>query len=473
MSRRNWGSGDVVSRRVGANIEEILPASLSGEDTVHFTAYGAMRQSVLPPEAVGGVLELTGVVGERSQFELELTATMQRRTDAGDDVDSRDWTVETTFYRTESQGSAELDPFRYYVEWRERDPEHAESDAGIVSLSAVGDSHRYGRREGLAALLLIEIVANRKASAQSDRRNRVSHAGSLAMLGSFNSAVDAGRIPGPDGPLDWETADALLGPDAETLAARTSVRTAVPETQRRAARKGQHLVPEDDPESAPDGSGEAADANPEARLGELLQEIEAMDPEIEAPPILASPDRVASQRDRLEDRLRDYPDGFPGALRAGNFGIARRRAADAADPYEKMVLLYAFYELYGIIGQLQESEQAVRQIASAITAFGRAVTRGNEKMAELSLTRASEAFVTVTKRLLEGAQSDLEDLRSLLAYHQLADTFDRYLASREELGGSELAHYEQICAALVESARRQHERAEKAREAFYRFTDTE
>lgn len=472
MSRRNWGSGDVLSRRVGANIEEILPASLSGDDNVHFTAYGAMRQSVLPPEAVGGILELTGMVGENSQFKLALTATMQRRAAAGGGPETGDWTIQASFYRTAGHGVADLDPFAYAVEWREQHADRSASDSAVVSLDSVAETHRYGRTEGVAALLLTEIIANRKASARSDRGQRVSHAGSLAMLGSFNSAVDAGRIPGANGPLDWEGVAELLGPEAETLAAKTSVQTAVPEKQRRAAKKGLDFLHDDVTGRTTEAPGETGATQADgAKLGSLLQEIDAMNLQIGAPPIEISTARVASQRDRLESRLRAYPDGFPGALGAGNFGVAKQRAESAADPYEKMVLVYAFYELYGIIGQLQESEQAVRQIAAAITAFGRAIDGGNAEMAELSLKRASDAFVTITKRLVEGAQSDLADLRSLLAYHDLQAAFDRQVDSRAELGGSDLAHYEGVSSALVESARRQHGRAEKAREVFYLFTD--
>jgi hypothetical protein len=246
----------------------------------------------------------------------------------------------------------------------------------------------------------------------------------------------------------------------------------VPEKQRRAAKKGLDFLHDDVTGRTTEEPGETGAVQADgAKLESLLQEIDAMTLQIGAPPIQLSAARVASQRDRLERRLRAYPDGFPGALRAGNFGVAKQRAESAADPYEKMVLVYAFYELYGIIGQLQESEQAVRQIAAAITAFGRAIDGGNAEMAELSLKRASDAFVTITKRLVEGAQSDLADLRSLLAYHDLQAAFDRQVDSRAKLGGSDLAHYEKVSSALVESARRQHGRAEKAREVFYLFTD--
>mgnify|MGYP006276420389 FL=1 len=471
MSKHNWGSGDVVSRRVGNNLDEILPASLSPDDDVHFSAYGALREPVLPTAAVGGLIELSGSVGTESQFEVTVETRMQRRVAAGGDPDGEDWLVRATFSRVDGRGPADLDPFSYHVEWRERTRDRTSGDAGVVTLGTVADKYQFGHAEGVALLLLTEIVANRKAAASRDRSERVNHAGSLAMLGSFHTAVDEKRIPGANGPLDWEAVDGLLGPEAETLAASMNVTTTVPEKQRRAAAKGRDFLAEDFGETdAADTEAEPAQT-PNARLQELLEEIGETEPDIDGPPIVVAPDRARRQRERLQSMLASYPEGFRRALAAGNFGLAASRAESASDPYEKMVLVYAFFALYGAIADLQASERAVRQIAAAITAFRTAIDRGNADMAELSLKRASDAFVTVTKRLVNGAQPDIEDLRGLLAYEGLQEVFDRQVAKREELGGSHLTYYEAAAESLVEGARRQHERAEKAREAFYQFTN--
>ncbi|MGM0371408.1 MAG: hypothetical protein ACQEQJ_02750 [Halobacteriota archaeon] len=464
MPSRGWGSGEVLSRRVGAHVDELVPKTIGDVDSVQFTGTGVMRQCVLPDSAVSGLIELRGQVGEDSQFELQVIQQMQRR--SGDsEGQSSDWTVELTFSRTDQSGVSALDPFHYALDCRERTSEGVTSNSTVVSLDAIAQHERYGREESVAALLLTEIVANRKASTDRERSDRVSHAGSLALLGSFNTAIDQGRIPWDGGHLDWEAVDELLGPDAETLAATVNVETAVSETQRQAAAKGRQFL---DAAEAPQS---AADSGPTARLAELLDEIQSMTLEIDGPAISVSSARVTSQRERLESILESYPERFPSALRQGNFGIASRVAADGEEPYEKMVLVYAFAELYHAIEELQRSEAAVRQIAAAITAFGTAINRGNAQMAELSLKRASDAFVVVTKQLLNGAQPRLGDLRGVLSYHDLEDTFDRHVARRAELGGSARSDYQFVGENLVTAARRQHERAEKAREAFHLFTN--
>jgi len=474
MPKRDWGPGKVLSRRVSAHIDEILPATIPQDGDVHFTALGAMQNEVLPPGAVGGIIELSGLLGENSQFTVEVSMSLQRRGGSASNPREDDWQVSAEFSRVEGRGPADLEPFQYYLEWTETTADGTHSDSGVISLPKIAEDYRYGRSESMSALLLTEIIANRKASKSNDRHGRVSHAGSLAMLGSFHTAVDEKRIPGPEGKLDWAAVDALLGPDADTLAAQMDVSTTIPEKKRRAVAKGVDFLSDDNSETASNGGSTGQDSNPvggSSELDYLLTQIKADDPEIKGPPIVLEPDRARARRDRLESTLQTYPEGFVEALQSGNFGVAARRAEQASQPYEKMVLLYGFWVLYDAIVKLQESERAVRQIAAAISAFGTAIDRGDADMAELSLKRASDAFVTITKELVNGAQTDFEDLRGLLAYEGLQETFDQYVANREELGGSQLAHYESVCEGLVEAARRQHERAEKAREVFYRFTN--
>jgi imidazolonepropionase-like amidohydrolase len=156
----------------------------------------------------------------------------------------------------------------------------------------------------------------------------------------------------------------------------------------------------------------------------------------------------------------------------GNFGVARDLADGWETPYEKMVLIYGFHELYAAVVQLRAAEEAVRDIAAAITAFRTAIERGDTEMAQLSLKRASDAFVTVTRELVNGAQSRLEALEGLLAYHDLSATFDRQVAKRSDLAGADLDHYRSATEALVEAARRQHARSEQAREAYHLYTDS-
>ncbi len=467
MGRRDWGPGEVLSRKVGANIDELLPANLATADNVHFTARGPLRREIRPERAVGGTIHVSGIVGEDSQFKVVLELSMQKRDSATTDPDALDnWTVTTTFYRVEGRGPPDLDPFHYYVEWHEQIGEAAASDSGVIDLDAITEHYRYGRADGVAILLLTEIMANRRASAQTSRADRVSHHGSLAMMGSFNTALDNGRISGAGWQLDWSQVADLLGPESETIATRMSGETAVPEKQRRAAMKGlDFLADETQRGGSPDRSQPIGQ-----RLIDLLEEIAAMGGSDAGAATALSRGDVSVKQQRLAEIVRGYPDGFPSALEDGNFGVAKNIAESSEEPYEKMVLVYAFHELYAAIGQLQESDRAVRDIASAITAFGTAIDRGNAEMAQLSLKRASDAFVTVTRELVDGAQPRLEALQSLLAYHDLVDAFDAQLTKREDLTAEELSSFLEATKSLIESARKQHERAEKAREAYHLYT---
>lgn len=469
MSKRNWGSGEVLSRKVGARIDELLPANLATANNVQFTARAPLRRAVRPERAVGGSVTVQGLVGEDSQFNVILELEMQQRDEVGSNpAELEDWTVRTSFYRTKSDGPPDLDPFHYYVEWHEEIGEAKASDSGVVDLNEVGEQYRYGRSDGVATLLLTEIMANRRASAKSARQDRISHQGSLAMMGSFNTALDNGRISGPGWAFDWSQVSGLLGPDAESVVNRMTVETAVPEKQRRAALKGVDFLADEEPSVS-----ETVDERIGQRLSRYLEEIESMTLQDDRLPTELARGNVGVKQERLQGIVRSYPDGFPAALEDGNFGMARTIAESGEEPYEKMVLVYGFYELYGAIGQLQESDQAVRDIAAAITAFGTAINRGNTEMAQLSLKRASDAFVSVTRELVDGARTRLRELRGLLAYHDLTEAFDRQIERRADLQGGSLGAYLDATDSLIDSARRQHERAEKAREAYHLFSKQE
>ena len=469
MSKRNWGTGEVLSRKVGARIDELLPANLATANNVHFTARAALRRAIRPDRAVGGTVTVQGLVGEDSQFKVILELEMQKRGEDGSDpAELADWTVRTSFSRTKSDGPPDLDPFHYYVEWHEEIGGATASDSGVVDLNEVGEQYRYGRSDGVATLLLTEIMANRRASAKSTRQDRISHHGSLAMMGSFNTALDNGRISGPGWAFDWSQVSGLLGPDAETVVNRMTVETAVPEKQRRAALKGVDFLADEETTVS-----ETVDERIGQRLSRYLEEIESMALQEDRLPTELARGNVGVKQERLQGIVRSYPDGFPAALEDGNFGMARTIAESGEEPYEKMVLVYGFYELYAAIGQLQESEQAVRDIAAAITAFGTAINRGNREMAQLSLKRASDAFVSVTRELVDGARTRLRELRGLLAYHDLTEAFDRQLDRRADLQGGSLGSYLDATDSLIDSARRQHERAEKAREVYHLFAKQE
>lgn len=469
MSKRNWGSGDVLSRKVGARIEELLPANLATADNVHFSARAPLSRKSRPQRAVGGTINVSGMVGENSQFKVVLELEMQKRDSSVTDSEAGvDWTVTTTIYRTETEGPADLDPFQYYAEWQEEVGDAAAADSGVIDLDTIGDHYRYGRADGVATILLTEIMANRRASAKSARQDRVSHQGSLAMMGSFNTALDNGRISGTGWKLDWAQVADLIGPDAETVVNRMSVETAVPEKQRRAALKGVDFLADTEPDRQ-SSSGQSISH----RLTGLLDELDSMKASESTTATDLARGDVDVTLEQLEAIIRTYPDALPAALDDGNFGMARNIADSGEESYEKMVMVYGFHELYAAIGQLQESDRAVRDIAAAITAFGTAINRGNSEMAQLSLKRASDAFVTVTRELVDGAQTRLNDLQALLAYHDLTAAFDTQVEKRDDLRGPDLTYYLEATDSLVESARQQHERAEKAREAYHLFTQQE
>ncbi|MFW6458555.1 MAG: hypothetical protein ACOCY6_03975 [Halodesulfurarchaeum sp.] len=467
MASSNPGEENGSNSELGSHVDDILPANVDPGSTLSFGVNGSMRPEILPNRAIGGVMEITGQVGENSQFKVDVKLTMQRRPDPDTNrTEPEKWIVKSTIYRNERTREEDLNPFNYHVKWREQAGDRGGSGTAVITLGTVEEHYRYGREEGVAALLLTEIVADEKAS-QDDRSNRVPHYGSLARMGAFDTALDEGRIATENWTLTREKAKELLGPDAQTLVSRTTVESQFPGTDRRA-------VVNDD-FSSEDGFAEGAESDENqpvgARLSSDLEEIREMKLEMERPPIVADPEAVTRRKNYFSNTLKQYPKGLAAAFRDGNFGVASRLASTAPDPYEKVVLVYALYELFDFIEQIQDSEEAVRQISSAITAFSKAIARDDEEMARLSLKRASEAFLTVTNELLEGARPTIEDLRSVLAYHELIESFDRYVARWDELEGDSLAHYERVTEDLIDSARRQHERAEKAREAFHLYTE--
>lgn len=464
MANRNWASETVTSRKVGAKIDTLLPADIETAETVSFQGSGPVRAASSPDGASGGTITVWGVIGARSQFRLDLELSLRRADSENEAEELEDWTVRTRFYRTEDAGVEDLDPFTYAAEWTETRDGETSSDSVTVDLNDVGGNYQFGGPDGVATLLLAEIIANRRGTANDSWKNQVAHHGSLSKMGSFETALENGRIAGDGWTFDWSTVAELLGPEASTVTSRVSIET------------------DGGKESLPDRfqdldfvstDVQAPRASPDQPIGQqltsLLDEIESMHSPTESPVEDLIEREVTETQERWESILRSFPEGFPAALDDGNFGLAREIAESADHPYKKMVMAYAFYELYAAIGQLQESDTAVQDIAAAITAFGSAINRGNTEMARLSLKRASDAFVTVTRELVEGAQSRLENLRGVLAFHDLSRQFDAQIKNRDDLGGTELSDYVGATEELVEQARKQHERAEKAREAFHLF----
>lgn len=464
MANGNWASETVTSRKVGASIDTLLPADIETADTVSFRGSGPVRAATGPDGASGGTITVWGAIGARSQFRLDLELSLRRADSENEAEELEDWTVRTRFFRTEEAGVDDLDPFTYAVEWTESRDGETNSDSTTVDLNDVGGTYQLGGPDGVATLLLSEIIANRRGTANASWKNQVAHRGSLTKMGSFETALENGRIAGDGWTFDWSTVGELLGPDAQTVASRVSIET--------------------DPrkEALPDRfsdldfvstEGQSPTASPDQPIGQqltsLLDEIASMHSPTDSPVEALVEGEVTETQQRWESILRSFPEGFPAALSNGNFGLAREIAESAEHPYKKMVMAYAFHELYAAIGQLQESDTAVQDIAAAITAFGSAINRGNTEMARLSLKRASDAFVTVTRELVEGAQTRLENLRGVLAFHDLSRQFDAQIGNRDDLGGNELSDYVAATEELVEQARRQHERAEKAREAFHLY----
>jgi len=224
MVQHGFGSDDVVNRRVNGHLEELLPSRVSTQRDYYFEG-----QRLLPPEQVPGDAEsclchLETYVGRNGCFEVYVERVFDRDTDRDTD---REWTCINRICR-DGDGPKRQSPFEYAVRTNLELMNDTHADRSCVEWATLGNDPVYGGREAQAAVLLAEKMSHCCAREEG---NPMDHRGSLASLGSLSDVVDTGKQVD----VDWEAVDALLGPDAETVAATTGFEELVSDEKRRKA----------------------------------------------------------------------------------------------------------------------------------------------------------------------------------------------------------------------------------------------
>lgn len=220
MAGQGFSSDDVVNRRVNSHLEELLPSRVSTQRDYHFEG-----QRLLPPEQVPGDAEtclcyLETYVGQNGCFEVHVERVFDRDTDG-------EWTCTNRVCR-DGDGPRQQSPFEYAVRTKLGLLGDTHADRSCVEWATLDRDPIYGGREAQAAVLLAEKMSHYCAREEG---NPMDHRGSLASLGSLSNVVDTGRQVD----VDWEDVDALLGPDAETIAATTGFEELVSDEKRQKA----------------------------------------------------------------------------------------------------------------------------------------------------------------------------------------------------------------------------------------------
>jgi hypothetical protein len=229
--RDRFGSGKVYNRRVNGHLQDLVPNA--SDPDVDFTFEG---QRGLPPEQVlgranTGVCTLETFVGVDGQFEIRVERVF--------DPDSeRQWVVRNRIARTENEMTRSVDPFEYVVKTELVIGGDQRTDRSVVHFETLVEDPIYGGREGRAAVVLAEKMANRRASDTPGTR----HYGSLSGVGSLSAVVDKERYVS----VSWEELDDLVGPDADTIAATADTGTIASDEEReRAKAKGIDFLSDD------------------------------------------------------------------------------------------------------------------------------------------------------------------------------------------------------------------------------------
>lgn len=202
MTGSGFGPGDVVNRRVNSHLQELLPTQVSAQKDYHLEGQRILPAGEIPGAAEQCLCLLESYVGVDGQFEVQEERIFDRGTES-------EWRIENTISRT---GSGSLSPFTYLVQTTVDMLGDVKRNRSRVTWEELGEDPIHGGTEAQAAVLLTEKMSNLRAR---QRGHGMDHAGSLSSLGSLSNVVDKGFQLR----TDWEELDALLGPDADTIAA--------------------------------------------------------------------------------------------------------------------------------------------------------------------------------------------------------------------------------------------------------------
>lgn len=235
MSSRSH-PGRLYNRRVTNHIDSLLPERVLPERDFTFEGTTVIDRENNPGKPAGGTCEIKSYVGEDGQLAvLEKSELVSHG--------ERVWACWNRIRRTHAVDGTELPPFQYHVQTQILNQNGRKRDETIVSLAGLEAMPVYGGREAQAALILAESLAVEKAVAPEDRSDVCC---SLHRLPSLPRVIDREAMLR----LSWREIDALIGPDAEMIAASATVETVPDEERQEAAAKGIQIFTDDGPDPA-------------------------------------------------------------------------------------------------------------------------------------------------------------------------------------------------------------------------------
>jgi hypothetical protein len=259
-----FGPDDVVNRRVSRHVATLLPNHVPPNTDFTFHGVRVLPPGDLPEDVGRGACKLSAYVGRRGQF----LVAVERRFDPHLDGE---WACYNRIERTDSAGVDSLDTFEYVVRTAVVD-EETRTARTELPWRQLGETPAYGGREAQAAVLLAEKLADRRAEATG----ATDAASSLRRLGSLWGAIDHQHVID----LGWEEADALLGPESDTIAASATIeRIESDAVKKQAIRDGVDFLTDDlgahldSFATGADGSTLADDIDPEEAQA-LLEQIQ-------------------------------------------------------------------------------------------------------------------------------------------------------------------------------------------------------
>ena len=232
MSHRS-SPGRLYNRRVTKHIDDLLPEHVLSDQDFTFEGTTILDREKNPGKPAGGTCKIKSYVGRDGQLAvLEKSQLVSR----GETL----WACSNRIRRTHAVGGTELAPFRYHVQTQILNQGERKRDEIVISLTGLEEMPVYGGREAQAALILAESLAVEKAVAPEEREDVCC---SLHKLPSLPAVINREEMLS----LDWKEVDALVGPDAEMIAADVSIETVLDEERKEATKKGITMFTDDGP----------------------------------------------------------------------------------------------------------------------------------------------------------------------------------------------------------------------------------
>jgi len=226
--------GRLYNRRVTNHIDELLPEHVLSDQDFTFEGTTILDRENNPGKPPGGTCKIKSYVGEDGQL---VVLEKSRIVSQGQIL----WACWNRIRRTHAVGGTDLPPFRYHVQTQILKEGARKRDETVIGLAGFEEMPVYGGREAQAALILAESLAVEKAVVPEERTDVCC---SLHRLPSLPRVIDREEILS----LDWKEVDALVGPDAEMIAANATIKKVFDEERKEAAEKGLKLFTDEGPD---------------------------------------------------------------------------------------------------------------------------------------------------------------------------------------------------------------------------------